>query len=59
MPVVGYTVLQIRQNRIEAERKRIEDEGRTNWAESQNTRDKIKAVGQNLGVDVKRSGGGV
>ena len=55
-PFVGYTVLKVRQNKIEQDRKFEEEEGRRRFIEMQSLQ---QQDGKDLSVDVKRTGGGV
>ena len=55
LPVVGYTVLRVRANRISEQNRLDEEEGRNRFLETQNEKDALK----DLSVVVGRSGGGV
>lgn len=64
-PVVGYTLLELRQNNIARQRRLEEEEGRRSWIEQQAEKEVLPQPGnekdklRDLSVRVNKSGGGV
>jgi hypothetical protein len=58
-PLVSYAVLKNRQNQRLERRRLLEEEGRRNWIAAEKEQQQAGQGEGDLGVSVRRSGGGV